>query len=61
MREDTQNKREQQWRQEGVVSCEVHEGGKKWKYNKEMAQHLRLEAILTIPPSLLLTLIITVF
>lgn len=43
-----------------VVKC-MREREKKWKDDKEMAQHLRLEAILTVPPSLPLTLIITVF
>lgn len=48
-------------RETGAVSCEVHEGGRKiWKDDKEMAQHLRLEALLTVPPSLPLLLIITV-
>lgn len=47
------------------VSGEVHEGGiqkkKIWKDDKEMAQDLRLEAILPVPPPLPLPLIIAVF
>lgn len=43
-----------------VVKC-MREGEKKWKDDKEMAPHLRLEAILAVPPSLPLPLIITVF
>ena len=49
-------------RQTGEAACGAHEGGReKWKDDKEMARHLRRAAILAVPPSLPLSLIITVF
>lgn len=45
---------------DGCAACEGGRERKIWKDDKEMAQHLRLEAILTVPPPLPLPLIITV-
>lgn len=61
-KKNRKRKKRQTVRETGESVCGMHEGGeKKWKDDKEMAQHLRLEAILNVPPFLPLTLIMTAF